>query len=109
MLTIFVSILDSNGTVFGGGSIDVSTPSDTFYRYDIPINYQFGEPYRARISMTINDHSENGLPDIGSYFIVDDFSMNDLVSNLDDDGDFGVTFHAVYPNPASENLTVSFP
>ncbi|MBK8503449.1 MAG: hypothetical protein IPL46_15270 [Saprospiraceae bacterium] len=25
VLTIFVSILDSNGTVFGGGSIDVST------------------------------------------------------------------------------------
>lgn len=108
VLTIFVSILDSNGTVFGGGSIDIITTSDTFFRYEIPINYQEGEPYRAHISMTINNHAEFALPSIGTYFIIDDISMNDLLSDLDEESDIPVSLQTVYPNPVNSNLTVSF-
>jgi hypothetical protein len=34
--------------------------------------------------------------------------MNDLTSDLDEDEDTGVSFHAVYPNPARQNLNVTF-
>lgn len=109
VLAVFVGVMDQNGTSFGGGFVEVSAPADTFTLLSVPINYGPGEPYRALISMTVNNYGSTGLPAIGAYFIVDDISMGDAVTTpAGEAGRPDVRRLSVFPNPVSSSLSVSF-
>ncbi len=106
--TIYVAVLDENGSSFAGGFAEVTAPADTFTLLNIPITYGPGNPYRAYVSMTVNNYGSTGLPAIGTYFIVDDISMGEVVSSVEDKGRPQATLQRIFPNPANTSLAITF-
>lgn len=107
-LTIFVGVMDIEGSVFGGGFVEITAPSDTFSLVNIPLSYANGQPYRAYVSMTINGAGPSGLPAIGGSFEVDDISMGSLVSAVSETGEPDAGELNVYPNPVRSELNIGF-
>ena len=109
VFTIFVGVLDSEGSVFGGGFAEVSEEVDTFTLLDIPLSYSAEVmPYRAFVSMTINNNT-GGLQTVGSYFIVDDLTMGEPVTTvIGEKGNPYASMQKIFPNPASMDLTFHF-
>ncbi|MCF8245865.1 MAG: T9SS type A sorting domain-containing protein [Saprospiraceae bacterium] len=108
VVSIFVGMMDNEGTVFGGGFSEISSPSDTFRLLQVPMTYGAGQPYRAFISMTINSYGVSGLPTIGGFFVVDDISMGTGLSPTDEIANQAVGQFATYPNPATSTITIAF-
>jgi hypothetical protein len=74
-LSVTISFLDPDGSVFGGGSVEISEPQDSFTPYLLPLEYREGQPSKAIISMTVGNRGDTGLPTIGTQYLVDEFSL----------------------------------
>lgn len=74
-LSVTISFLDPNGSVFGGGSVEISEPQDSFTPFLLPLEYREGQPSKAIISVTVGNWGDTGLPTIGSQYMVDEFNL----------------------------------
>ena len=108
LLSVFVGVMDDQGSVIGGGFADISSPSDTFTLLNIPLTYTTGQPYRAFITLGMNSSNYNGFPEVGSYFIIDSLSLGDLVLPVFENKNRTIGQLGVYPNPARSGVNISF-
>lgn len=108
MLSVFVGVMDDQGTVFGGGFADITSPSDTFTLLNVPMTYTAGQPYRAFVTIGMNSSSQNGFPEIGSYFIIDDLWLGGFISAIGEVGHPLADELTIFPNPVADKLTVAF-
>ena len=107
-LAVYVSVMDDQGTVIGGGFAIIHQPVDTFLATSIPITYSGGEPYRAAITVTINNTGPVSGPAIGGYFELDDLFLGGIVLSAGEKENASVRLQGVYPNPAIDNVQVVF-
>lgn len=109
VLKVFVGVLGVDEMAFGGGSVNISTPSDTFTLLEVPIYYNLENnpqpPYQGAIAITIDTEGAE-LPAIGGYFIVDDLEFGDELSGKPDKKPETLAIEAIYPNPVVNILNI---
>lgn len=76
-LVVSVGVQDDQGSVIGGGFREIAAAADSFTLLNLPLSYAAGRPYRAVVSVAIDTNNPDGMPAVGSYFEVDDLSLND--------------------------------
>lgn len=105
VLKIFVVVQGEGGTFLGSGFTEISRKKLEFTPLSIPIYYQAElKPTQVLVSMTIDHNGPNDLPTIGSYFIVDEITMGDLVPSVNNPFPRMNEANKVYANRNSSDL-----
>lgn len=109
ILSIFVAVMDQEGTPFGGGGVEITHPANSYKALSIPI-YYYAElpPASIRVYITISDNVANELPALDSYFIVDELTFGDLISNGNDPRPRAVAVNNIYSNPRDSQAFIDF-
>ncbi|MCB0665703.1 MAG: T9SS type A sorting domain-containing protein [Saprospiraceae bacterium] len=82
-LAVNISVLDNQGSIYGSGYLELSSPQEFFTRVDIPIIYGEGNPAKAIISFTVGNRGESYTPAVGTNFTIDELSLNDQTTSID--------------------------
>lgn len=99
-----VSILNASMTVIGSGTEIIFTSITSWTEYTVPIAYTGSGPSKCLITFTIGDGTGSGNPNCGSYFLIDDVQLTDVIG-IEETSANAASF-TVVANPASENILI---
>lgn len=109
VLKILVSVQGEQDVFLGSGFVEISEEAEEFTQLSIPMNYYLElQPTRVFVAMSIDHNGSESLPALGSYFIVDEITMGDVVSSVDKPRFPEIKMGNVYPNPTSSELHIPF-
>lgn len=103
-----VAIADGSDNGIAGGNAEFFSNANTgvFTLANVPITYISGNPAGAYIAFAIYDTLDGAGVEGGSYYIVDEVSLN-FFSNIEEVSS-SVTINLPYPNPASSQINIPF-
>lgn len=101
----FAVIQDGSGTGVGSAFLTINTAATIFTQANAPIIAVGPNPANAVITISIGNVGGSGSPAIGSYFIVDDVSLNNAAS-IQENSMAGLD--NIYPNPSGNTINIPF-
>lgn len=81
-LSISISILDDQGSVYGFGAEMIRNTQPSFTSINIPIEYTEGNPAKAIISITVGNDGPTSTPNIGTAFVIDELELHDQATGV---------------------------
>jgi hypothetical protein len=87
----------------GFGIYSSSSPSSSFYRFSVPIDYE-SQSTPDTLQVTVVSSAEEGQGQVGSAVWIDDLS---LIYNTSSIGELNGSSFEVFPNPVSDELSIS--
>lgn len=104
--TVAIADGSDNGIAGGNAEFFSNTNTGVFTLANVPITYISGNPAGAYIAFAIYDTLDGAGVEGGSYYIVDEVSLN-FFSNIEEVYS-SVTINLPYPNPASSQINIPF-
>ncbi len=96
-----------HGSPIGWGQFQDNDSTSAYTLFNVPINYfGFNTPDSASISVSIQKNHGTGIPG-NSSAIIDAFYFEGITVSIDENEQFAESVN-IFPNPASENLTIEF-
>ena len=87
----------------GFGIYSSSSPSSSFYRFSVPIDYE-SQSTPDTLQVTVVSSVEEGQGQVGSAVWIDDLS---LIYNTSSIGELNGTSFDLFPNPVNDELSIS--
>ena len=87
----------------GFGIYSSSSPSSSFYRFSVPIDYE-SQSTPDTLQVTVVSSAEEGQGQVGSAVWIDDLS---LIYNTSSIGELNGSSFEVFPNPVNDELSIS--
>jgi hypothetical protein len=87
----------------GFGIYSSSSPSSSFYRFSVPIDYE-SQSTPDTLQVTVVSSAEEGQGQVGSAVWIDDLS---LIYNTSSIGELNGSSFEVFPNPVIDELSIS--
>ena len=87
----------------GFGIYSSSSPSSSFYRFSVPIDYE-SQSTPDTLQVTVVSSVEEGQGQVGSAVWIDDLS---LIYNTSSIGELNGPSFEVFPNPVNDELSIS--
>lgn len=103
-----ISALDDNMEAVGVGAIQLED-AVSFTNVQIPIEYFGGTPTSMSIVLTVTGPEGSPTPTLGSTYVIDNIQLsNDPVGVEEEAIAAKLEITGIYPNPASEQITLDY-
>lgn len=105
-----VLISNSSASYIGGGALEISTASDSYIPFSIPIYYYGDSPAYCSITFGIAGPSNSGDYHEGSTMYIDDLELSmDVVSGVESGANpFKFDLGQNYPNPFNPSTNINY-